>query len=58
MGRTFDLARVSAALGHQDAAAGQASVADEAPQVMQAGREGQHAGALATDLERPYRLRP
>ncbi len=51
VGRTLDLARVSAALGHQDAAAGQAGVADEAPQVMQAGREGQRAGALATDLD-------
>ena len=51
VGRTLDLARVSAALGHQDAAAGQAGVADEAPQVMHAGREGQRAGALATDLD-------
>ena len=51
VGRTLDLARVPAALGHQDAAAGQAGVADEASQVMQAGREGQRAGALATDLD-------
>ena len=51
VGRTLDLARVSAALGHQDAAAGQAGVADEAPQVMHARREGQRAGALATDLD-------
>ena len=48
VGRPLDLARVPTALGHQHAAAGQA---DEAPQGMQAGREAQPAGALATDLD-------
>ena len=51
VGRTLDPARVPAALGHQDAAAGQAGVAGGAPQVMQAGRDGQPAAALAAGLD-------
>ena len=50
-GRTLDLARVLAALGRENAAAGQARVAHQALQGMQAGREAQPAGAPVSELD-------
>ena len=50
-GRTLGLAGMLAALGRKDAAAGQARVAHQALQGMQAGREAQRAGALVSELD-------
>ncbi|MGO9164331.1 MAG: LuxR C-terminal-related transcriptional regulator [Streptosporangiaceae bacterium] len=50
-GRTLDLARVLAALGREDPAAGHARVAHQALPGTQAAREVQRADALATDLD-------
>ncbi len=50
-GRALGPAGVLAALGREDAAAGQARVAHQALQGMQAGREAQPTGALVSELD-------
>ena len=50
-GRALDPAGVLAAPGRKDAAAGQARVAHQPLQGMQAGREAQPTGALASELD-------
>jgi predicted ATPase/class 3 adenylate cyclase/DNA-binding CsgD family transcriptional regulator len=50
-GRALGPAGVLAALGRKDAAAGQAGVAHQALQGMQAGREAQPEGALVSELD-------